>query len=257
MMITSHSNVADNCSRSIMDGGAESPLEVLSRAATMVQQENQQASLAEEASKNLHKQTNKWKRDRRRLPEYSRKSDPKIPETFGVEPSSPEASLSNGNNALGNLNGTQIKSDQSSNGSDTPLDMSVRHRGLPPSYAQTISNPSYRSSYRPTVIPNGVPNGREELPSGISMCDPVIEEHFRRSLGDNYHMLYHNNNSVKDKDPPTKAAPKVSVIELMEDTTISVDDHFAKALGDTWKQLNKKDEIKNMKNESNLVTIKN
>ena len=52
---------------------------------------------------------------------------------------------------------------------DTPLDMSVRQRGLPPTYAQAISNPEYRSGFRPTVIHNGVPpvvNNRDELPSG-------------------------------------------------------------------------------------------
>lgn len=48
---------------------------------------------------------------------------------------------------------------------DIPLDMSIRHRGQPPSYAQTISNPGYRSSYRPSVIQNGVPQ-RDDIPSG-------------------------------------------------------------------------------------------
>lgn len=43
----------------------------------------------------------------------------------------------------------------------------------------------------------------------------------------------------------------------MDDTGLSVDDHFAKALGDTWKQLNQKEEIKNRENESNLVSAKN
>ncbi|XP_041130137.1 transcription cofactor vestigial-like protein 4 isoform X3 [Polyodon spathula] len=48
-------------------------------------------------------------------------------------------------------------------------------------------------------------------------CDPVIEEHFRRSLGKNY----------KEPEPVTKS---VSI-------TGSVDDHFAKALGETWLQI--------------------
>lgn len=59
----------------------------------------------DESNKQPHKQTTKWKRDRRRLPEYSRKSDPKVPETLGVEPSSPEASISNGSNPLSHSNG--------------------------------------------------------------------------------------------------------------------------------------------------------
>lgn len=48
-------------------------------------------------------------------------------------------------------------------------------------------------------------------------CDPVVEEHFRRSLGKNY----------KEPEPVTNS---VSI-------TGSVDDHFAKALGDTWLQI--------------------
>lgn len=52
-------------------------------------------------------------------------------------------------------------------------------------------------------------------------CDPVIEEHFRRSLGKNY----------KEPEPP--ATNSVSI-------TGSVDDHFAKALGETWLQIKNK-----------------
>ncbi|KAM4652698.1 transcription cofactor vestigial-like protein 4 isoform 2-T2 [Discoglossus pictus] len=55
-------------------------------------------------------------------------------------------------------------------------------------------------------------------PSNTSTaCDPVVEEHFRRSLGKNY----------KEPEP---VANSVSI-------TGSVDDHFAKALGDTWLQI--------------------
>ncbi|XP_068187741.1 transcription cofactor vestigial-like protein 4 [Antennarius striatus] len=50
--------------------------------------------------------------------------------------------------------------------------------------------------------------------------DPVIEEHFRRSLGKNY----------KEPEP---ASNLVSI-------SGSVDDHFAKALGDTWLQIKAK-----------------
>lgn len=50
--------------------------------------------------------------------------------------------------------------------------------------------------------------------------DPVIEEHFRRSLGKNY----------KEAEPVSNS---VSI-------TGSVDDHFAKALGDAWLQIKAK-----------------
>lgn len=99
------------------------------------------------------------------MPEYSRKSDPKFSETFGLETSSNTEVSLNGISS----NGVGSKpSNDTSNGvaADTPLDMSVRQRGLPPSYSQTINNPGYRSNYRPSVIQNGVPN-REELPSGL------------------------------------------------------------------------------------------
>lgn len=51
-------------------------------------------------------------------------------------------------------------------------------------------------------------------------CDPVIEEHFRRSLGKNY----------KEPEPEPNS---VSI-------TGSVDDHFAKALGEKWLQIKAK-----------------
>ncbi|XP_057668520.1 uncharacterized protein LOC130901298 [Diorhabda carinulata] len=229
-----------------MESG-ESPLEVLSRAATMVQ-ENQHLGVSDDSTKPYTKHTTKWKRERRpRPPEYPRKtSDPKYTEFIADSPSP----VSGENNGIST--------------SDTPLDMSVRQRGLPPSYAQTINNPGYRSSYRPSVIHNGVPpppQQREELPSGISMCDPIIDEHFRRSLGNDYHIVFQNNNSSKDKDnSPPKTPPAVttttSVIELMDGTGLSVDEHFAKALGDTWTKLNsrKESEIQNGTSENGLVS---
>lgn len=53
-----------------------------------------------------------------------------------------------------------------------------------------------------------------------TISDPVIEEHFRRSLGKNY----------KEAEPVSNS---VSI-------TGSVDDHFAKALGDAWLQIKAK-----------------
>ncbi|XP_036767269.1 transcription cofactor vestigial-like protein 4 isoform X1 [Manis pentadactyla] len=60
------------------------------------------------------------------------------------------------------------------------------------------------------------PASYRRAPSSTT-CDPVVEEHFRRSLGKNY----------KEPEP---APNSVSI-------TGSVDDHFAKALGDTWLQI--------------------
>ncbi|RXN36288.1 transcription cofactor vestigial 4 [Labeo rohita] len=51
-------------------------------------------------------------------------------------------------------------------------------------------------------------------------CDPVIEEHFRRSLGKIY-------------EEPAPVSNSVCI-------TGSVDDHFTKALGDAWLQIKAK-----------------
>ncbi|TRY85089.1 hypothetical protein DNTS_023039 [Danionella cerebrum] len=56
--------------------------------------------------------------------------------------------------------------------------------------------------------------------SANTACDPMIDEHFRRSLGKSY----------KEPEP---VANSVSI-------TGSVDDHFAKALGETWLQIKAK-----------------
>lgn len=87
------------------------------------------------------------------------------------------------------------------------------------------------------------------------MCDPVIDEHFRRSLGDDYMALFHKKSAPETVQPAPKPStkdrasspiqfhkvesPKPAKIIAMEvdDASLSVDDHFAKALGDTWKQI--------------------
>ncbi|XP_045474653.1 transcription cofactor vestigial-like protein 4 isoform X3 [Harmonia axyridis] len=213
------------------------------------------------------KHQTKWRRERRsRLPEYSRQESRNAESSNGNSPSPENLCHANGG-SNGFLSGSRVQP------KETPLDMSVRQRGLPPSYAQTVNNPGYRSSYRPAVLSNGPPPPppKEEIPAGvnringISMCDPIIDEHFRRSLGENYQTLYLNNNNSKDstlaKTPqPTNAAvlPHDEAIgDLMDDTGLSVDDHFAKALGETWAKLNKKQqELKNNSSENqNLVSI--
>lgn len=86
------------------------------------------------------------------------------------------------------------------------------------------------------------------------MIDPVIDEHFRRSLGADYMNLFGNKKSTNLKiiskknspAPPAKTisptpmavAKTVAAPEQADTIEMSVDDHFAKALGgDTWKQL--------------------
>lgn len=109
------------------------------------------------------------------------------------------------------------------------------------------------------------------------MVDPVIDEHFRRSLGADYMNLFGKRlNQLKSTSPAStivRKSPQISqsaaqlsahedsnssqeihrpdienssaiskrdsVNETVVDENVemSVDDHFAKALGDTWKQL--------------------
>ncbi|XP_062843037.1 transcription cofactor vestigial-like protein 4b isoform X2 [Trichomycterus rosablanca] len=72
-----------------------------------------------------------------------------------------------------------------------------------------------------TVSHNGCsPSNYRRASNSNVICDPGIEEHFRRSLGKNY----------KEPDPVTNS---VSI-------TGSVDDHFVKALGETWLQIKAK-----------------
>ncbi|CAL1269739.1 unnamed protein product [Larinioides sclopetarius] len=59
------------------------------------------------------------------------------------------------------------------------------------------------------------PGHRREIVSGS--CDPVIDEHFRRSLGKDYQHIFSKSTS--------------------NSVSITVDDHFAKALGETWHQI--------------------
>lgn len=110
------------------------------------------------------------------------------------------------------------------------------------------------------------------------MCDTVIDEHFRRSLGNNYMELFDKTGTGAvsptgavpiipatvavtavtktatkrvAKSPPVASPPaqqsvalvkkvdKVVEAEDKEDANVnfSVDDHFAKALGETWNKL--------------------
>lgn len=79
--------------------------------------------------------------------------------------------------------------------------------------------------------------------------DPDIEEHFRRSLGQNYRETY-------SSPPPTATSPPAAPSPTLRQSsspkevniTGSVDDHFAKALGDKWSQI--KDVIEPVSNRT-------
>lgn len=104
------------------------------------------------------------------------------------------------------------------------------------------------------------------------MVDHELDEHFRRSLGADYMNLFGKRldqlKSTSSATGTTKKSPQPSAVvtdtslhvkekqqqqqqpqqensssnrdnvkEVVENIEMSVDDHFAKALGDTWKQL--------------------
>uniref|UniRef100_A0A673IG80 Transcription cofactor vestigial-like protein 4 n=1 Tax=Sinocyclocheilus rhinocerous TaxID=307959 RepID=A0A673IG80_9TELE len=116
---------------------------------------------------------------------------------------------------------------------DQPLEM-TKHRLDPTRSVLRIPGSSTkRQQNRPSVITCAPASNR---PCSLSschisvaqivcgpantVCDPVIEEHFRRSLGKVY-------------KEPVPVSNSVSI-------TGSVDDHFTKALGDAWLQIKAK-----------------
>lgn len=94
--------------------------------------------------------------------------------------------------------------------------------GPPADQEKTNGNPASVLKDRTNVSSSILTLNRCSVPppqitAANTASDPVIEEHFRRSLGKNY----------KEAEPVSNS---VSI-------TGSVDDHFAKALGDAWLQL--------------------
>ncbi|GAB6029433.1 hypothetical protein CHUAL_005192 [Chamberlinius hualienensis] len=89
---------------------------------------------------------------------------------------------------------------------------------------------------------------RREILSG--MCDPVIDEHFRRSLGKHYTEYLSSSSTASNKTPPVNnknssesgntGINSNSSTSSISITGMSVDDHFAKALGETWLRLQNK-----------------
>lgn len=256
----------------------ESALDVLSRAATMVQpspayptsdsdsfetpstassgESEGDRTLSPEAPRAQPKElTGKWRRERRstRLPDYRPRENGKMAlrsQSFNerrsvaslarAQPHSDGELSDEVDETPANLviiNGKRAPPEYPGSRNEAPIDMRLRSRPVPPPYT------------RPSVITKS-----DTPPGSMSMCDPVIDEHFRRSLGDNYMNLYKKNSTeitspvpkpnMKDRASSpiqfkTDELPKPAKIIAMEvdDASMSVDDHFAKALGDTWRQI--------------------
>lgn len=235
-----------------MESQGESPLDVLSRAASMVQgQEIEElrrrsaqrtlggggggsglspASSQDRRSPSKDLPTRQWKLER----SESRRNDPLTAPKLRVKRQDSAPYSDEGGAAA-------------AGGADGPLDMTVR-RGSPPPYRVAVSPPA-RQHGRPSVITCGPGRSdsedagsdgdlrpdelrtREVIKDFPGVCDPVIDEHFRRSLGKHYASLF--------KSSSTPSPPQAREEDV---TGMSVDDHFAKALGDTWVKLQEKDQ---------------
>lgn len=303
--------------------------------------------------------TTKWRRDRRirMSSEYHSPGSPNVKPLS--ESNSTNSSNGSGSSSASNCSNGNGFSNVSATAMviETPLDMSVssKPRTPPPPYREPLPGSTFANTLaRPSVITqapkreilSGNQENKDTIPvmavgkfphyepstkisltlfhhtESISMIDPVIDEHFRRSLGADYMTLFGNKKSSSSAltikptaarkaittttgavltapvspapiptspPPPTVAAaaiqspstsplpspPVVAVARVSsppaaisspnsaaavvvvapsvttddeEDLNVamSVDDHFAKALGgDTWKQLQRSDSSKN------------
>lgn len=194
---------------------AESPLDVLSRAATMVQGNNlptydEAQSYAKYKELSLAASSGgKWRRERKQRnismlpPEYS---------------------------SYVHKSGVHAE----------PIDMSTRRmRGSPPSYTQSICTSGLvRSGIRPSVI-----TCMQQTPAHTAtardggVCDPVIDEHFRRSLGKDYLSVFSDHNQQNIHEEVRSGNSESNHSGDITGSALSVDDHFAKALGETWLKL--------------------
>ncbi|XP_068703620.1 transcription cofactor vestigial-like protein 4 [Montipora capricornis] len=223
----------------------ETPLDVLSRAASLVQpdsKENTEPEASEDSPKVMPSAENRRKRNLERRD---------IAQVLNFD-----------DNRLEKLSSVKTAGTQTSPLNPVPTTKSRVDSGPPPliSIVPKSGETGYLHSHipvhtRPSVItstnirrPVGFmppphlyspsdmfcypgPHRREIVESG--MIDPFVEEHFRRSLGEDYKCVSPTSMSVAG----------------------SVDDHFAKALGDTWQKLKKSDVSNQPSNTTQLQSI--
>ncbi|XP_039296196.1 A-agglutinin anchorage subunit isoform X2 [Nilaparvata lugens] len=230
-----------------MDTSAtESPLDVLSRAATMLQDNAPLPPSYDEARFHLKckemaaaANVGKWKRERRSRP------------ATATPPAYP------------------LKAAQISQHTE-PIDMSTRKiRGSPPSYSQTISagyiNRPPTTTNSPITNTNSV-TVTADVDTDADSSMPVIDEHFRRSLGKHYQSVFapSSANSSASSLTSSSSSPASSRTRITSNgqttddsssdsadnagSALSVDEHFAKALGETWLKLQQKEKSTSMTN---------
>lgn len=171
----------------------ESALDVLSRAATMVQEERPKAS-------NLHrKPSSAWRKERRRDPIQSE--------------------------ALDMSAATRVHHNNNHHHHHHDHHHHHHHHTRPSVIVPTTPQPGTTIedtavTPTPSLTPSAATAGqRTGIRTVGGVSDPAIDEHFKRSLGlEEYAAVFNANTSDKEAG-------------------LSVDDHFAKALGETWTRL--------------------
>ncbi|XP_028176203.1 uncharacterized protein LOC114364298 isoform X1 [Ostrinia furnacalis] len=196
--------------------------------------------------------TGKWRRERRatRVPEYRPRENGKMAlrsQSFNERRCAPSVARAQ----------PHSDGELSDEVDDAPANLALNGKGAPPEYPGKHEAPiDMRLRSRPAPPPYNRPSvikSNDAPPGSMSMCDPVIDEHFRRSLGDDYMNLFKKNTEAVQPGPKPNTKdrasspiqfkpeepPKPTKIIAMEvdDASVSVDDHFAKALGDTWRQI--------------------
>ncbi|CAO1350978.1 unnamed protein product [Diamesa hyperborea] len=196
----------------------ESPLEVLSRAATCMQ-EHDAVEISKLPAKKLYTRLNSHQNAMNNHQQQQPSSISIIPINL------PHSTTTNSPGMVHKDDEPMDQDDDEEinvHDDDSPLDMRITKQ----------HDSDSDSVVRPSVI-RRAPSFKETSNSPnptSSTCDPFIDEHFRRSL-----------DLAPQAPPPLKK--QVIITETHDDdqdtNDMSVDDHFAKALGDTWKKIQK------------------
>ncbi|XP_001641870.2 transcription cofactor vestigial-like protein 4 [Nematostella vectensis] len=192
----------------------ETPLDVLSRAASLVKNE-QKSDFESDESSSLRTPEIRRKRERREKELSFAELSRNPVRTAGTQTSPlspvPKARVDAGPPPLVSIKQEDMDHMQS-------VSMSPHNRPSVITSTKVIQHPV---GYLPTQMytshrtsPPGGIHRREVVES--AGVDPFVEEHFRRSLGEDY----------------------IHVSPIHKTVAGSVDEHFAKALGETWSQIN-------------------
>lgn len=138
------------------------------------------------------------------------------------------------------LNDVVMKEEEDCEEEELPLNLTISSAK---NQKEIQNSPSCRQQIGSTVEGHsndcGFNTGRP-IPQGLTE-NMIIEEHFQRSLGSSYFMLFERSSPspapVASSNPimcKAKSAGHKSHTDVMNSVSGSVDDHFSKSLGDVW-----------------------